>query len=888
MKHTASPQSQNKMQRRQFLLVLLALVLIAGAGVSLFLKFYVSYIDKTLYAERLSQMREVTIELFSSIEDVIDSQWTVAETQSRYLMDEQPQDVDALISMMERQSRLNTFEQSRSEMVAVDSTGRYYTQYGMQGTLAGLDYLADNPQRVSYVYTPMTSDNSEMVFLLKLEEPIPIQVGTQTVTLTYYGVSRSMAELNPYFACAAYDGNNSVYVLDSNGSKLFSDIQNDLLHGHNLYDVLDQMSYLHGTSFSEAKSELSQHNIAYSNAVLSGEEYYYALYRMENAEWTLLFLVPSAYVATNTVALINTTMRLILLMSLALVMLCALAIYVIMWRNQKRVLAAEHRNNQALKAINQELDSKNAMLSAAVAAAEDASQSARAANAAKSDFLANMSHDIRTPMNAIVGLTNLMEHDMDDPEKLAVYIHKIQISSQHLLGLINDVLDMSKIESSEVSLSQEPVSLAEQVGQVDSIIRPQAEERHQSFTIRVHEIAHEYLIGDAVHLRQVLINLLSNAVKYTPDGGSILFELSELPCGETDHATIRATVTDTGYGMTPQFMQHIFEPFTRAENSTTNKVQGTGLGMAITKSIVDLMNGTITVESQVGKGSCFEVTLTLPINRNAGYQVNANGVLLISNEDLLIRNATVCFRAANVLLKVARTKPQALELLQDRQLDTILLAGCLQDQNLEETIQLLRHKAKDAVLIFCCDYAQQEQVHHVVEHCGADGLIARPMFFSTFARLVNQAHSDVATPDNQKESVLHGMNFLCAEDNALNAEILSAILDMNHARCTIYPDGAALVEAFQSVKPGEYDAILMDVQMPVMNGLDATRAIRRGKNPLGKTIPIIAMTANAFSSDVQDCLAAGMDAHVAKPIDISVLERTLKEYVVHPAQAASK
>ena len=225
-----------------------------------------------------------------------------------------------------------------------------------------------------------------------------------------------------------------------------------------------------------------------------------------------------------------------------------------------------------------------------------------------------MSHDIRTPMNAIVGITNLMEHEADAPDKLHTYIQKVQLSSRHLLSLINDILDMSKIESSEVALNQDSISLAEQVGQVDSIIRSQTAERGQIFVIRTHHVVHEYLIGDGVRLRQIFLNLLSNAVKYTPYGGAIRFELEELPCPQPEHATFHITVEDNGYGMEEAFVKHIFEPFTRGESSMTNKVQGTGLGMAITKNIVDLMGGTITVRSTVDRGSCFDVTLTFPID----------------------------------------------------------------------------------------------------------------------------------------------------------------------------------------------------------------------------------------------------------------------------------
>lgn len=381
-----------------------------------------------------------------------------------------------------------------------------------------------------------------------------------------------------------------------------------------------------------------------------------------------------------------------------------------------------------------------------------------AASQAKTTFLSNMSHDIRTPVNAIVGLTTLLEHEIHEPEKLQLHIRKIQNSSQHLLGLINDILDMSKIESSEVKLNEDPVDLMEQVAQIDSIIRPQAEERGQEFKIHVHGIDHGHLLGNSVRLRQIFINLLSNAVKYTPVGGSVILDLTEEPSSIPEHANISITVTDTGYGMMPEFIKTIFEPFTRAENSTTNKIQGTGLGMAITKSIVDLMGGRIQVKSELNKGSCFEVVLPFAIDPNGSQEKNGK-------------------------------------------------------------------------------YLYQE---------------------------------------GEKVSVLKGMKFLCVEDNELNAEILEAILEMYQASCKICPDGEKLVEAFETSAFGDYDAILMDVQMPNMNGLEATKRIRNGKNPLGRTIPIIAMTANAFNSDVQECLDAGMDAHVSKPLDIGKIINSFK------------
>ena len=730
--------------RRSILWLVMAALLAVLISVFAFLRFYSAYIDKTLYAERLSQMREVTTQLFAGLEDVMNNQWRTASEQCRTLQREKPQTMDGLMDFLQDQAVLGELADIQCDIIAVDNLGVYYTQEGRQGLIGEREYLLSSSERVSYVSNSLISDETRMVFLQRLEEPVTVENGGQQTTLIYYGISQNMEELNPYFECSAYNGNNSVYVVDEAGLRLFSSNGDGLLKGFNIYHILEGMEYLHGSSFDLARKELEVENIAYSNAVINDTEVYYALYRMENAEWTLIFLVPSAYVATNTVVLVNTTIRMVLIFAVLLVIFSAAAIFWLMRMQQRAALEVERRNNAQLERINEEL-------AAAVEVAEKATK-------AKSDFLANMSHDIRTPMNAIVGITNLIEHEADASDKLHTYIQKVQLSSRHLLSLINDILDMSKIESSEVALNQDSISLAEQVGQVDSIIRSQTAERGQTFVIRTHHVVHEYLIGDGVRLRQIFLNLLSNAVKYTPYGGAIRFELEELPCPQPEHATFHITVEDNGYGMEEAFVKHIFEPFTRGESSMTNKVQGTGLGMAITKNIVDLMGGTITVRSTVDRGSCFDVTLTFPIDDSVKNQVSVESLLLIAEEKELTGNLQAVLQEAGVSFFAASSEKQAEEVLQ-----------------------------------------------------------------------------------------------------------------------------AQRVEAFEQVKPGDYDAVLLDIQMPRMNGLEASRTIRGGSNPLGQTIPIIAMTANAFTEDIRDCLNAGMDAHVSKPIDIAVLERTLRNLMAENA-----
>ena len=397
-------------------------------------------------------------------------------------------------------------------------------------------------------------------------------------------------------------------------------------------------------------------------------------------------------------------------------------------------------------------------------AVEAALEVAEKASQAKTDFLSNMSHDIRTPMNAIIGITTLMKNELHQPEKLADHLDKLETSGQLLLGIINDILDMSRIESGKTTLSVEPMHLSQQLDQLSTMIRAQASEKAQTFTVSTH-LRHENLLADPTRLNQVLMNILSNAVKYTPCGGHIRFEVEELPRNE-HYAKYSFVVQDDGIGMSEAYQKTLFDPFTREERSGTNRVQGTGLGMAITKNIVDLMGGSISVESATGKGTRFEVVLEFPIDAEAD----------------------------------AVPKAQAL-------------------------------------------------------------------------------------PEEPEDvSPLCGMNFLCAEDNAINAEILELLLESKGAHCKIYPNGQEIVDAFVRVKPGEYDMILMDVQMPVMDGLEAARRIRSSENPLGQVIPILAMTANAFLEDMQKSKEAGMDEHLSKPVDIDALEQTVKRFRVTPPE----
>lgn len=525
----------------------------------------------------------------------------------------------------------------------------------------------------------------------------------------------------------------------------------------------------------------------------------------------------------------------------------------------------------------------------------EALQAAQIASKSKTTFLSNMSHDIRTPMNAILGFTTLLDKDADNPVKVRDYTKKITSSGQHLLSLINDVLDVSKIESGKVVLTIGEFTLNSLVSSVDAIIRPMAKEKAQSFYVSVTDIKHEYLIGDETRINQILINLLSNAVKYTPECGSIWFRIIGLEQRSSQFEHIRIEVEDDGYGMTPEYLETIFDAFTRAENSTTNKVQGTGLGMAITKNIVELMGGTIGVSSEVGKGSLFRVDLELRIPSgqsdeqfwaNSGY----SRILAVDDDIEICKSIQTLMKDTDIPIDIALSGREALRLakyLCDKGscYSVILLDWKMPGMDGVETARELRNIIPESVPIMFLTAYDGDEVQEEAYSMKNVGFLAKPFFVSAFKeallKMQEEQTSEKALPKADESNCLSGLHFLVAEDNDINAEILSELLSIEGAVCEIVENGQLALERFACAAMGEYDAILMDVQMPIMNGYEASRKIRALERSDAKTIPIIAMTANAFAEDVKDALDAGMNVHIAKPIDMELLKKTAKQYVIN-------
>ncbi len=525
------------------------------------------------------------------------------------------------------------------------------------------------------------------------------------------------------------------------------------------------------------------------------------------------------------------------------------------------------------------------------AAAEAARQDAEHANRAKSDFLSNMSHDIRTPMNAIVGMTAIATANLDNTEQVRQCLKKIALSSRHLLGLINDVLDMSKIESGKMVLNLDQISLQEVVEGIVSICQPQVKAKQQNFDVFIHDIFAENVICDSVRLNQVLLNLLSNAIKFTPEGGGIQMALYEKPSPKGDgFVRIQIRVKDNGIGMSEQFKEHIFDSFSREDSSRVHRTEGTGLGMAITKFIVvDAMGGTIDVNSSQGKGTEFIVTLDVEkANVVEEKMVLPNWNMLVVDDDQQLCESTVATLASiGINGEWTLDGESAVDMALKRRrrgedYHIILLDWKLPGMDGIATARHIRQELGDDVPILLISAYDWGEIERDAKEAGITGFIAKPLFKSTLFNSLRQfaglPEEEQAERPQERDRDLSGRRILLAEDNELNWEIANELLGAEGLELEWAENGEICVKKFQDSPVGFYDAVLMDIRMPVMGGYEATQVIRALDRP-DRDLPVIAMTADAFAEDVRRGLECGMNAHIAKPIDVQEVMRILGKYI---------
>lgn len=843
------------MKKNHSFLIKLLLVLILCVGIFAFSAFFmnkkgtqtigtISDIYMHNMSEEISHHFASTIDLrFSQIEALI----TAAELQ-HYTH-------ESLSEYLSEGAKIRGFEY----LAFCTSDGTFLPIYGDDLRIEDSDIFFSSLQRSEKQITTGTDSKNHVQVLIGLP-------------------SSTLHEINPdYIALVA--GLSSDYISDTlspevSGSPVYSNIirpdgtfpiQNGDSLQSNYFDQLYEDITSNGEDYV-AEIEFALADSQHYSSVISthGERRHLHCIKLAYSDWFLIVIMPYSAL-DHEITQLNRSWFCTAIGGCVIVSLALIWIF-----------------SSYLKELKKKMDELNRVSEEAVLASK-----------AKSEFLSNMSHDIRTPMNAIVGMTTIAAANIDNKQQVENCLKKISLSSKHLLGLINDVLDMSKIESGKMTLSIEQVSLREVIDNIVNILQPRFHARQQKFDVFIHDIFVEDICCDSVRLTQVLLNILGNSVKFTPVGGSIQLSLYEedSPADET-YVRVHLVIEDNGIGMSPEFKERIFEAFSRADSKRVHKTEGSGLGMAITKYIVDAMKGTIQVDSELGKGSRFHVTLDLKKAQVSETDMHLPSCkMLVVDDDSQFCESTVSVLSslgidadwtldAKSALRMIETQAEKSE-----SYELILLDWKLPETDGITLTRTIRKILGDNIPILLTSAYDWSEISVEAREAGADGFISKPLFRSTLfyglkPYLLPDNEDDAPiTPLKEQTEIFTGKKVLLAEDNDLNWEIANELLSDLGLALDWAENGRICLEKFCESEVNYYDVILMDLRMPVMSGLEATKAIRALNRPDAQSIPIIAMTADAFSEDVQRCLECGMNAHTAKPIDVDEVARLLKKYI---------
>lgn len=722
-----------------FILSLITLLVLGG--------FYLrSFFMKQAEQERSSQLEEMSSQLRVNLHYNLETHWNLVASIKDYVNAQSFSSKEQAQQGIKEAEGIFHTELYGCRIMLLDAMGRGYTTDGEVGIWDDLKYLADGAVKHTFVTDTSNVKGTYLAFSHKLQSRSDSKRGLR---FTHMVLLKEISTIRKYYTTESYGGHAATYIINRNGTLAYYDADiEDILGVRNVFKALREGTYSGSKDFATMRQQLNNYGIATASVLLKDNEYYYCLAKMAEYDMTIMLLVPAEYVAVSTMTMLQSALRIQVVFTVLLLGLVLLAlISIVRAERSSKMIKIEKETNQKLNKLR--------------VAAEDALKVAESASKAKSTFLSNMSHDIRTPMNAIIGFATLALDDIRDGKKVEDYLSKILSSSKHLLGLINDILDMSRIESGKVVLEEQETDLVTTLQELQSIMEGQAKERKLKLHVDYSNLRDRHVYCDKTRLNQVMFNLLANAVKFTSEGGSIWLTMSQLePTYEVeDRAIYEIRVKDTGIGMDKAFIKHIFEPFERERTSTVSKIQGTGLGMAITKNIVDMMGGTIEVESQKGVGTEFIIRLELRLQAEAG----------VANED--------------------GTK----------------------------------------------------------QHGHAEG-------GTEFA----------------------GKRLLLAEDNELNREIACMLLSKYGFVIDTAENGQEAVDLVAASAPDYYDLVLMDIQMPVMDGHEATRKIRSLENKVLAKVPVVAMTANAFDEDRKAAKECGMNGFISKPINMQEVVQALR------------
>ena len=823
-------------------------MMVAGFGVIVILTliFNAMLIRRTAYEEGSQHLDELSGQIASSIEKQSRGQWNMLDLFYRYWADLPSADWTALSGYIQDKKEEFGFD----SLCLVDENAMYYDGEKSVSLLSSKEVTANLlTEKQPIILDNVFTAEDKLVFLIPIDRQ-----NIQGVNACALGVVYHSQNLFDMLSIQAYGGEVLMYIMHRDGVTLFRSGQEDAITGYNLINSLGEARFRRG-SLDTLRDNIHSGRQELMTVHLADREYYLNHTPVAVDNWHLVTMVPVDVVSGSLMRSSMVTFFCMLLVG-ALIVIAFILLYS---DSTRKVLRAE----------------------------ETARRAAESANQSKSRFLSNMSHDIRTPMNAIIGMTKIARDHIEEPDKVTDCLKKIDLSGRLLVGLINDILDMSKIESGKMALNQDTASLVEVMQNLVSITQPTVSQKNQEFNIRLHDIRHESLIFDSLRLNQVLINLLGNAVKFTPEGGSVSLDVTEAPGEGEKLAHLVFRVADTGIGISPEFQKDLFTSFTRERDSKIDKIEGSGLGLAITKMIVTMMGGSISVESEPGRGTVFTVEVDFPIaGAPEEMRLPDLRVLVADDDPDTCRSAAGYLRELGARADVACGGREAVQKAEEAAesgdgYDLIFLDWRMPDLNGTDTARELREVVGQEVPILIISAYDWSGIALEAGAAGINGFIQKPFFKSTLYHNIQRYyfHCGGEQPGEELDAdTLSGRRLLLVDDNEINLEIARELLSFTGAAVDVAHDGREAVACFETSPDGYYSMVFMDIQMPVMNGYEAAKAIRSMERADAGRVLIFAMTADAFAEDIELAKRAGMNAHFAKPLDINAMLREIRKH----------
>ena len=793
--------------------------------------------------------------------------------------------LQAYQSRMKRLFRLDKF-------AFVDKNGVIYTSQGTQNNIDDYDFDYNSLTEPEISILNLGSDDKKVVIAVPID---PLAFEGEELVACFMEID--MEEMLAGVSVEAQNTDTTFCnIYSSDGMPLSDKVLGGLATEDNLLKALRNADFNEGYSYDQVVADFEEGNRREISFTYNDTMETLSYVPVRGTSWMLTYLIRESVISDQISSVYEGIVRrsfIQSLMTIAVMIIMFVFIFALNRRNAKLTLESEtaqaeiRGKQEELEqriTLQKKLEEQSQELSVALTAAEEASK-------AKTVFLSNMSHEMRTPMNAIIGLDSIALNDSSISPTTRDYLEKIGASADHLLHLINDILDMSRIESGRMVLKNEEFSFPDLLKAINTMFSSQCAEKGLEYECHIQDEVDDYYIGDNMKLRQVLINVLSNAVKFTPEGGRVDLTVS-CKAKYDGKTTLSFEVADTGIGISREYLPHIFDTFSQEDSSTTSKYGSSGLGMAISKNIVEMMNGTIEVESEKGRGSVFTVTVTLMDSERKAMEEEAEihpeemSVLIVDDDPVACEHAKLVLEKAGIAAEVAESGKHAVEMVGLRHArmepyNLILVDWKMPEMDGVETTRRIREiVGEESAIIILTAYRWDDVLEDAVQ-AGVDSFIPKPLFAAAVLEEFKAAmkRKGMKQKKEERKADLNGRRILLAEDMQVNAEIMKMVLEMRGMEADVAENGKIAADKFAEHEPGYYDAVLMDMRMPVMDGLESTRTIRAMDRPDAKTIPIIALTANAFDEDVQRSMQAGLNAHLSKPVQPDVLYETLESLI---------